>query len=146
MPDPRPSSEDLLLGRTIAGKYTIESRVGGGGMGSVYRARQAGLDKIVAIKVLHRELLAEATFASRFKREATSASRIDHPHSLRVIDFGEEPDGLLFIAMEYLEGRTLFKILREEAPLSPKRIVHLSRQILAALAAAHELGIVHRDL
>jgi serine/threonine-protein kinase len=142
----RRSTGDALIGRTIAGKFTIESRVGGGGMGSVYRARQAGLDKIVAVKVLHRELLAEPTFATRFKREATSASRIDHPSSMRVIDFGEEPDGLLFIAMEYLEGKTLFKILREEAPLAPARIVALSRQILAALAAAHELGIVHRDL
>jgi serine/threonine protein kinase len=142
----RRSLDDLLLGRTIAGKFTIESRIGAGGMGSVYRARQAGLDKIVAVKVLHRELLAEPTFASRFKREATSASRIDHPSSIRVIDFGEEPDGLLYIAMEYLEGRTLFKVLRDEAPLAPARIVDLSRQILAALAAAHELGLIHRDL
>jgi serine/threonine-protein kinase len=142
----RRSLDDALIGRTIAGKFTIESRIGGGGMGSVYRARQAGLDKIVAIKLLHRELLAEPTFASRFKREATSASRIDHPSSLRVLDFGEEPDGLLFIAMEFLEGKTLFKVLREEAPLAPSRIVDLSRQILAALAAAHDLGIVHRDL
>jgi serine/threonine-protein kinase len=142
----RRSLDDALLGRTVAGKFTIESRVGSGGMGSVYRARQAGLDKIVAVKVLHRELLAEPTFASRFKREATSASRIDHPSSIRVIDFGEEPDGLLYIAMEYLEGRTLFSILREEAPLAPARIVDLSRQILAALAAAHEIGLVHRDL
>jgi len=142
----RRSLDDLLLGRTIAGKFTIESRVGSGGMGSVYRARQTGLDKIVAVKVLHRELLAEPTFASRFKREATSASRIDHPSSIRVIDFGEEPDGLLYIAMEYLEGKTLFKVLREEAPLAPGRIVDLSRQILAALAAAHELGLIHRDL
>jgi serine/threonine protein kinase len=146
MADQRRSSEDVLVGRTIAGKYTLESRVGAGGMGSVYRARQAGLDKTVALKLLHRELLAEPTFASRFKREATSASRIDHPNSLRVIDFGEEPDGLLYIAMEYLEGRSLFKILREEAPLAASRIVDLSRQILAALGAAHDLGIVHRDL
>ena len=131
----------------IAGKFTIESRIGGGGMGSVYRARQAGLDKIVAVKVLHRELLAEPTFASRFKREATSTSRIDHPSSIRVIDFGEEPDGLLYIAMEYLEGRTLFsRCCADEAPLAPARVVDLSRQILAALAAAHDLGIVHRDL
>jgi serine/threonine-protein kinase len=137
---------DALIGRTIGGKFTIESRVGGGGMGSVYRARQAGLNKVVAVKVLHKELLAEPTFASRFKREATAASRIDHPSSLRVIDFGEDPDGTLYIAMEYLEGRTLFKILREEAPLAPARIVDLSRQVLAALAAAHDLGIVHRDL
>ncbi len=142
----RQSTSDALLGRTIGGKFRIESRIGGGGMGSVYRARQAGLNKVVAVKLLHRELLGEPTFASRFKREATAASRIDHPSSIRIIDFGEDRDGTLYIAMEYLEGRTLLSILREEAPLAPARIVDLSRQILAALAAAHELGIVHRDL
>ncbi len=142
----RRASIDPLLGRTIAGKYTIESRVGSGGMGAVYRARQAGLDKVVAIKVLHPELNAEPTFAGRFKREATAASRIDHPSSMRVLDFGQEPDGTLFIAMEYLEGRSLLQIIKEEAPLAPARVIDLTRQILAALAAAHELGIVHRDL
>lgn len=135
-----------LVGRTIAGKFVIEAFVGGGGMGAVYRAKQIGLDKIVAIKVLHPELSAESAFTARFKREARAASRINHPNSMRVVDFGEEPDGLLYIAMEYLEGKVLRRIIDEEAPLAPARIVNLLRQALAALAAAHDLHIIHRDL
>jgi serine/threonine protein kinase len=135
-----------LIGRKIADKYVIESYLGGGGMGAVYRARQAGLDKVVAIKVLHPEFTFEPAFVARFKREAKAASRIDHPNSMRVLDFGQEADGLLYIVMEFLDGRSLFNILRDEAPLEPARIVDLFRQALAALAAAHDLGIVHRDL
>jgi serine/threonine protein kinase len=140
-----------LIGRKIADKYVIESYLGGGGMGSVYRARQVDLDKVVAIKLLHPEFAEEAAFVARFKREAKAASRIDHPSSMRVLDFGQEPvaegsGGLLYIVMEYLDGRSLYDILRAEAPLEPARIVDLFRQALAALAAAHELGIVHRDL
>jgi serine/threonine protein kinase len=135
-----------LIGRKIADKYVIESYLGGGGMGSVYRARQTDLDKVVAIKVLHPEFTTETAFVARFKREAKAASRIDHPNSMRVIDFGQEPDGLLYIVMEFLNGRSLYEIFRAEAPLEPARITDLFRQALAALAAAHELGIVHRDL
>jgi eukaryotic-like serine/threonine-protein kinase len=147
-----------LIGRKIADKYVIESYLGGGGMGAVYRARQVDLDKVVAIKVLHPEFTEEAAFVARFKREAKAASRIDHPSSMRVLDFGQEPRegnapgapnataGLLYIVMEYLDGRSLFDILRTEAPLEPDRIIDLFRQALAALAAAHDLGIVHRDL
>jgi serine/threonine protein kinase len=135
-----------LIGRRIADKYVIESYLGGGGMGAVFRARQSGLDKVVAVKVLHSEFSFEAAFVARFKREAKAASRIDHPNSMRVIDFGEEPDHLLYIVMEYLDGKSLFDIFRAEAPLEPDRIVDLFRQALAALGAAHDLGIVHRDL
>jgi serine/threonine protein kinase len=135
-----------LIGRSIADKYVVESYLGGGGMGAVYRARQADLDKIVAIKVLNREYTREPAFVARFKREARAASRIDHPNSMRVLDFGEEADGLLYIVMEYLDGISLYDILRKEAPLEPQRIATLFRQALAALATAHDLGIVHRDL
>jgi serine/threonine-protein kinase len=140
------AADETLLGRVIAGKYTVESLIGGGAMGSVYRARQRDIDKAVAIKVLHRELLAEPLFAARFKREAKAASRLDHPNSMRVLDFGEEPDGLCFIVMELLLGRNLFQILKAEAPLSRERIVDILRQTLAALAVAHDMGVVHRDL
>ena len=115
-------------------------------MGAVYRARQVDLDTTVAIKVLHPELMAETTFAARFKREAKAASRIDHPNSMRVLDYGQEPDGLLYIAMEFLEGKNLHRILHEQAPLAAARVANLIRQALAALAAAHELQILHRDL
>jgi serine/threonine-protein kinase len=140
------AADETLLGRVIAGKYLVESFLGGGAMGSVYRARQRDIDKAVAIKVLHRELIAEPLFAARFKREAKAASRLDHPNSMRVLDFGEEPDGICFIVMELLVGRNLFHILKAEAPLSRERIVDFLRQILAALAVAHDMGVVHRDL
>jgi serine/threonine-protein kinase len=138
--------DPAVLGRTIAGKFRIDSYVGGGAMGAVYRARQLALDKDVAVKVLHGELARDATFAARFHREARAASKLDHPNSLRVIDFGEEPDGLLYIAMELLEGRDLFHVIREDWPLPAARIAEMLSQALAAIAVAHDMGIVHRDL
>jgi len=140
-----PPSYEAILGRTIAGKFRIEAMVGKGAMGCVYKATQLNLKKIVAIKVLNPARPADGSFAQRFKREAKAASRMDHPNSLRVIDFGED-DGLLYIAMEYLQGRDLLTVLREEYPLSRERIVSILSQVLAALAVAHEMGVIHRDL
>ncbi len=114
-------------------------------MGSVYKATQLNLQKTVAIKVMKRELASEEAYASRFKREAKAASRLDHPNSLRIIDFGDD-DGLLYIAMEYLDGRDLLSVVSHDFPIAPQRIVDLLSQALAALAVAHEIGIVHRDL
>ncbi len=138
--------ESPLIGRTIAGKFAIEAHLGGGAMGSVFRARQVALDKTVAIKVLHRELTKDPMFAARFLREAKAASRIDHPCSMRVIDFGEEQDGLLYMAMEYLDGLDLFTVLQRQWPIAGTRIVDVLGQVLAALAVAHDMGVVHRDL
>ena len=140
-----PPSYEAILGRTIAGKFRIEAMVGKGAMGCVYKATQLNLKKTVAIKVLNPARPADGAFAQRFKREAKAASRMDHPNSLRVIDFGED-DGLLYIAMEYLQGRDLLTVLREEYPLSRERIVSILSQVLAALAVAHEMGVIHRDL
>jgi serine/threonine protein kinase len=140
-----PPDYDALVGRTVAGKFRIEAMVGRGSMGCVYRATQLNLKKTVAIKVLNPARPADGSFAARFKREAKAASRMDHPNSLRVIDFGED-EGLLYIAMEYLQGRDLLKVLREEYPLSRERIVGILSQVLAALAVAHEMGVIHRDL
>src|SRR2546430_8075171 len=114
-----------LIGRTIAGKFMIEELLGAGAMGAVFRARQVALEKTVAIKVLHGEHAHDATFVARFQREAKAASRLNHPNSMRVIDFGAEPDGLLYIAMEYLHGRTLHRLLREEWPLPAARIADI---------------------
>ncbi len=138
--------DEALLGRTIAGKFAIESYVGGGAMGAVYKAKQLALDKIVAIKVMHREMAKDEKFVARFKREAKAASKLDHPNSLRVIDFGEEPDGLLYLAMEFLDGKDLFAVIKEGWPLEDERVVAILIQALAALAVAHDQGIVHRDL
>ncbi|MDB4940645.1 MAG: Serine/threonine protein kinase PrkC, regulator of stationary phase, partial [Labilithrix sp.] len=137
---------ESLVGVTIAGKYRIEALVGQGAMGSVYRATQVALGTTLALKVLHRPLLAEPMFGVRFLREAQAASRVDHPSSIRVLDFGEEPDGLLYIAMEYVDGQTLAALIANESPLPVARIVDIASQALAALAVAHDLGVIHRDL
>ena len=145
-PQPQPPRDyDALVGRTVAGKFRIEAMVGRGAMGCVYRATQLNLKKTVAIKVLNPARPADGAFAARFKREAKAASRMDHPNSLRVIDFGED-EGLLYIAMEFLQGRDLLAALREEYPLTRERIVSVLSQVLAALAVAHEMGVIHRDL
>src|SRR5262245_4838911 len=120
-----PKGDPTLIGRLIAGKYVIESFLGAGAMGAVYRARQTALDKKVAVKILHAELTRDEAVAQRFHYEARAASRLDHPNLLRVHDVGEESDGLLYIAMEFLEGRSLYQLLHDDWPLSPARIVDL---------------------
>jgi eukaryotic-like serine/threonine-protein kinase len=140
------ADHERLVGRTIAGKFVIEDLLGSGAMGAVFRARQIALDKTVAIKVLHSQHNGDPQFAARFQREARAASRLNHPNSMQVLDFGAEPDGLLYIAMEYLDGRSLHSVLRDEWPLAPKRTADLLMQTLAALAVAHDMGVVHRDL
>jgi eukaryotic-like serine/threonine-protein kinase len=142
----RDPGREHLIGRTIAGKFVVEELLGAGAMGAVFRARQVALEKTVAIKVLHGEHAQDPTFAARFHREAKAASRLNHPNSMQVIDFGAEPDGLLYIAMEYLDGRSLHRLMREDWPLPAERVADLLMQTLAALAMAHDMGVVHRDL
>src|SRR6266852_5307920 len=142
----RKAGHEQIIGRTIAGKFVVEGLIGSGAMGAVFRARQIALEKTVAIKVLHGEHANDPTFATRFHREAKAASRLNHPNSMQVIDFGAEPDGLLYIAMEYLDGRSLHGVLREDWPLAPARVADILMQTLAALAVAHDMGVVHRDL
>jgi serine/threonine protein kinase len=139
------TSTDKLIGRVLDEKFRIDALVGRGAMGAVYRATQLALKKRVAIKVMNPDRPADGAYAARFKREAKAAARMDHPNSLRVIDVGEDA-GLLYIAMEYIEGKDLFQTLKEEFPLSNDRIVNILSQVLAALAVAHEMGVVHRDL
>jgi len=136
---------DPLVGRLIDGKFEVESLIGRGGMGAVYRARQKNLRRAVAIKVLRTELLDDPSYAARFKREANAASQLDHPNLMRVIDFGEDSD-LLYIAMELIDGRPLSAIMKDEFPLDRTRIADLVGQLLAALAAMHDERLVHRDL
>ncbi len=134
-----------LVGRVVAGKFAIESLIGSGAMGAVYKARHLGLDKFVAVKVLGESVARDETSAARLRREAKAASRLDHPNSVRVIDFGED-QGLLYIAMELLEGQDLIDAMASDKPVDDARLVDLLCQVLSALAAAHDLGIVHRDL
>ncbi|HET6283209.1 MAG TPA: protein kinase [Polyangia bacterium] len=139
-------STDALLGRTVAGKFAVEAVIGAGAMGTVYRVRHLALERTVALKVLHPDLARDKGFVERFKREARAASRLDHPNSIRVLDFGEEGDSFLYIAMEYVDGRTLHHLIQEQLPLDDTRVVGLVSQVLAALAVAHDMGVIHRDL
>lgn len=140
------ASGDPLLGETLAGKYRIEERLSVGGMGTVYRATHVLMDKKVAIKVLRPSLAADETIVARFSREARAASRISHPHALSVTDFGEAEGGVVFLVMEFLNGRTLKEVIRQEGPLPLHRIVEIMKQIGGALTAAHDEGVIHRDL
>src|ERR1700722_10149858 len=141
----KPEANQALEGRTIADKFLIESVLGQGAMGAVYRAKWLPLDKVVALKVMNPDIAGDEAFTARFHREAKAASKLDHPNSVRVLDFGQEPDGLLYIAMEYLAGRDLLALMRAEWPLTSERIVSILMQTLSALTVAHEHGIVHRD-
>jgi eukaryotic-like serine/threonine-protein kinase len=137
---------DPLLGHTLDDKYRLEEQLGIGGMGTVYRARHVLIDRAVAVKVLNPRFVEDEAARTRFRREAKAAGRLQHTNAVTVTDFGESPDGYVYLVMELLEGRTLRDVLAKEAPLDVARSVSLMLQISGAVAAAHEAGIIHRDL
>ena len=134
----------LAPGTTVAG-YQIEALIGRGGMGAVYRAAEEGLGRKVALKVIAPELAQDERFRERFLRESRIAASLDHPHVIPIYQAGDE-GGLLFLAMRYVEGSDLAKVLAEDGALEPKRAVDLLSQIAEALDAAHEKGLIHRDV
>ncbi len=137
---------DPLLRRVFEGKYRLDERLGGGGMGTVYRATHLLIDRPVAIKVLSQRFVGDSTAKERFRREARAAGRMHHPNAVSVTDFGATADGYLYIVMELLEGRTLRDLLAREAPLDVARVVSIMLQTCAAVSAAHDVGLIHRDL
>jgi len=141
-----PTESTVLVGKTLAGKYRVEELVSEGGMGAVYRGTHILMDKTVALKVLHPALAADNVIVARFSREARAASRISHPHAISVTDFGESEDGIVFLVMEFLHGRTLKEVIKTSGPLPLKRVVEIMRQVCGALEAAHAENVVHRDL
>ncbi|HZL19515.1 MAG TPA: serine/threonine-protein kinase, partial [Polyangia bacterium] len=144
--DPALSSLDPLPGRVVAGNFRIDKLIGSGAMGNVYKAEQLSLSKPVAVKVLHPHLMGDAKLVGRFKREAKSASLLNHPNSIQIIDSGEDKDGTLYIAMELLTGRDLAQAIRDDFPLPLPRVVRILSQVLSALEEAHAQGVIHRDL
>jgi serine/threonine-protein kinase len=136
----------VIVGRVIANRYRIESLVGAGAIGAVYKATHVDLPRTFAIKVLHPHFRADAQLLSSFRTEARAASLLDHPNVTVVHDFGEEPDGLVYIVMEYLAGTNLQAVLDAERRIEPRRAITIMAQVCSALSAAHERGIVHRDV
>ncbi|HEY3817389.1 MAG TPA: protein kinase [Polyangiaceae bacterium] len=141
-----PPKEDPLVGRTLPGGYRVTHLVGVGGMGRVYCAEQVALGRTVAVKVVHPHLADDELAAARFLNEARTASRLSHPNSVAIFDFGRTEEAQPYIVMEYLRGRDLGRVAEDEGPLPFPRIVDILRQTLGALEEAHALGIVHRDL
>ncbi|OYT72536.1 MAG: hypothetical protein CFK52_04890 [Chloracidobacterium sp. CP2_5A] len=136
---------DPLIGQALAGRYEILSKLGEGGMGSVYCARHRLLGRVDAVKVLRPDA-SSADAGQRFLREAKLAAMINHPNAVVIHDFGVTESGLAFLAMEYIQGQSLARLLQKQGPLPPARAVALARQIASALDAAHQLGVIHRDL
>jgi serine/threonine-protein kinase len=143
---PRGNEYDKLIGQTLDGRYYVEKKIGEGGMGVVFAARHAVIERPLAIKVLKREAMRDTATIRRFVQEAQAASRIGHPNIVDVTDFGTTPDGMTYSVMEYVAGQTLGAALRAAAPFPAARAMRITAQIARALAAAHDKGIVHRDL
>jgi beta-lactam-binding protein with PASTA domain len=139
------TAADPLIGRVLDGRYRVGPRIARGGMATVYEAVDLRLDRVCAVKVMHSGLGDDHDFAARFVREARSAARLSHPHVVGVFDQGDD-DGTLFLAMEYIPGHTLRDVIRKEAPMAPAKALTLIEPVLAALGAAHQAGLVHRDV
>ncbi|HEX8108552.1 MAG TPA: protein kinase [Kofleriaceae bacterium] len=135
-----------LVGRVLGDKFKLTACIGIGGSGAVYRADQIALGRTVAVKILNEELSADARMIKRFRDEAMSASRLNHPNCVSIIDYGQSPDGLLYLAMEYVKGPTLTQLLVNQNPLPIDRVVDIVMQALAGIEEAHLAGVVHADL
>ena len=138
-------SADALIGRVLDGRYHVGPKIARGGMATVYEATDLRLDRTVAVKVMHEGLADDDEFVARFQREARSAARLAHHNVVAVFDTGDD-HGTLFLVMEYVPGLTLRDLIRKEAPMSPAKALAVIEPVLAALAAAHDAGILHRDV
>ena len=134
-----------VVGSTVDGRYRVLSQLARGGMATVYEALDLRLDRVVALKIMHPHLAHDQAFVARFQREAKAAARLTHSHVVAVYDQGES-DGLVYLAMEYVPGRTLRDVLRQYGPLTPEQALVFLDPVLEALGAAHAAGFVHRDI
>ena len=137
---------DPLIGRVVNDRYRIVEQIGHGGMGRVYKAQQSPLDRVVALKVLGAGHDRDPNFYKRFFLEASVTAKLTHPNTITLYDYGRTDDGIFFIAMEYLAGRTLSAAMQQDGPLAQERVIHVAQQICRSLREAHALGIIHRDL
>ena len=140
------TAQDTLIGTTVADRFRITSLLGRGGMGTVYLARQTAVGRKVVLKFIHPRYVSKPDLVARFHREALAASKLHCPNTIVLHDFGQTGSGQQYMAMEYLEGRTLGQVIKAGGALQPLRAVGITLQILASLQEAHEEDIVHRDL
>src|SRR3954470_12498282 len=140
------SEADPLLGRTVNDRYRIVEAIGQGGMGRVYKALQSPLDRVVALKIHGAGHDRDPNFYKRFFLEASVTARLTHPNTITLYDYGRTEDGVFFIAMEFIAGRTLSQAMQADGPLAQERVIHIAQQICRSLREAHALGIIHRDL
>ncbi|HEY8073334.1 MAG TPA: serine/threonine-protein kinase [Labilithrix sp.] len=139
--------QDPFIGRDILnGQFQILQKIGSGGMGSVYKALQPAMNRMVAVKILHPKLANRKDLVSRFRREARAMSHLTHPNTVKVYLYGELEDGSLYIVMEFLEGKNLNQTVRAEGPMPMERGLPILIQVCNALEEAHQNGIIHRDL
>jgi serine/threonine-protein kinase len=138
-------ADDPLIGRILDGRYRVGPRIARGGMATVYQATDLRLDRTVAVKIMHAGLGDDPEFVARFEREARSAARLSHHNVVAVFDTGDDA-GTLFLVMEYVPGLTLRDLIRKESPMEPGKALGLLEPVLAALAAAHGAGMIHRDV
>ncbi|WP_328889449.1 Stk1 family PASTA domain-containing Ser/Thr kinase [Streptomyces sp. NBC_00316] len=137
--------QDPLVGQLLDGRYRVDARIAVGGMATVYRALDTRLDRVLALKVMHPALAADASFVERFIREAKSVARLAHPNVVAVFDQGAQ-GAYVYLAMEYVAGCTLRDVLRDRGALQPRAALDILEPVLAALGAAHRAGFVHRDM
>ncbi len=135
-----------LVGRVLGDKFKLTACIGIGGSGAVYRADQMALGRTVAVKILNEDLSADSRMIKRFRDEAMSASRLNHPNCVSIIDYGQSSDGLLYLSMEYVKGPTLTQLLVNENPLAVDRVIDITMQSLAGIEEAHLAGVIHADL
>ncbi|MEU8831174.1 Stk1 family PASTA domain-containing Ser/Thr kinase [Streptomyces sp900116325] len=144
-PSPAFGQGDPIVGQVLDGRYRVDARIAVGGMATVYRAMDTRLDRVLALKVMHPALAADASFVERFIREAKSVARLAHPNVVAVFDQGAQ-GAYVYLAMEYVAGCTLRDVLRERGALQPRAALDILEPVLAALGAAHRAGFVHRDM
>jgi serine/threonine protein kinase len=138
--------DDVYLGQTLNNRFKIESKIGEGGFGAVYRGLQLATGRKVALKLLHPEMTKDENLVARFRREGMVLCNLRDAHTITTYDFDQTPDGTLYIAMELLEGKSLHQVFHEQTPLEWKRMFKILTEMCSSLAEAHEQGIVHRDL
>ena len=139
-------TQDVLIGITIDNKYQIVSKLGSGGMGTVYQARRTAIGDTVAVKVLRSDMVADPLAVERFRREAQAAARLKHPNVVAIYDFGVSNQGLVYIVMEMVEGQSLRSMIRQYGSFTASVAFEIINQVCTALGAAHSQGIIHRDL